>query len=199
LASLRREFRGNPLLARRVLEEVLDHLTLAAEEERRSGMSQFESEEKAVGRFGPADQFARRFGRFGVFFRLLLILCSLATVCVGLWLIFVIVVILPSRDSGHIALWRWVTLGFFAYSGLTLLYLFRGPRATWLRRIVLFASSAAFAAGAYGIVNMIQVARSGGHFEGYIILMGLVLCGHGLTAIAYTFLAHRVARAVRTA
>jgi len=196
LTSLRREFRGNPLLARRVLEEVKDHLALAAEEERRLGMSEFESEEKAVGRFGPADQFARTFDRFSVMFRLLLILSSLATVCVGLWLIAVIMFILPSRDPEHIALWRWVTVAFFAYSGFTLLYLFRGPRAKWLRKIVLLASVAAIVAGTYGIVNMIQVARSGGHFEGYIILMGLVLCGHGLTAIVYTLLANRVARVV---
>ncbi|MGH8596044.1 MAG: hypothetical protein ACREXT_05235 [Gammaproteobacteria bacterium] len=159
-------------------------------------MSQYESEEKAVGRFGPADQFARKLGHFGFAFRLLLILCSLATVCVGLWLVFVIAVVLPSRDPEHIAMWRWITLAFFAYSGLTLFYLFRGPRSTWLRGIVLLASAAAVTAGSYGIIYMIDVARSGGHFEGYIILMGLVIAGHGLVAIAYTVLTKRLARAV---
>jgi hypothetical protein len=196
LTGLRREFRGNPLLARRVLEEVRDHLALAADEERRSGMSPFESEQKAVERFGPASQLARKFDRFGLAFRALLILCALATILVGLWLMFVITFILPSRDPEHIKLWGSIAACFFAYSGLTLLYLFRGPRSTWLRRAVVTLSFAAIAAGAYGIVNMIEVGRSGGHFEGYIVLMGLVIAGHGVVALLYTVLTRRLARAI---
>jgi len=199
LASLRREFRGNPLLARRVLEEVRDHLALAAEEERRSGMSQHDSEKKAIERFGPANELARKFDRFGPAFRALLILCALATILVGLWLVFVIAVVLPSRDPEHIPMWSLITTCFFAYSGLTLLYLFRGPRSTWLRRIVTVMSLAAIAAGIYGIMNAIDVARSGGHFEGYIVLIGLVIGGHGVTALLYTMLTRRLARAVASA
>ena len=122
---------------------------------------------------------------------------SLATVLVGLWLIFVITVVLPSRDPEHIPLWRAVAAGFFAYSGLTWAYLIKGPRIAWLRWTVLLISLVAIALGIYGIVNMVMVARSGGHFEGYIILMGLILGGHGLTALVYTVLTRRIARAVR--
>jgi hypothetical protein len=91
-------------------------------------------------------------------------------------------------------MWTWITVSFFAYSGLTLLYLFRGPRSTWLKGIVLPLSVAAIAAGLYGIVSMLNVAKGGGHFEGYLVLMGLIVGGHGLTAIIYTFLSGRVAR-----
>jgi hypothetical protein len=196
LAGLRRELRGNPVLARRVLEEVRDHLLSCAEEERRSGMSPLESEQTAVGRFGPPDQFAQQFGRFGAAFRALLILCSLATLCVAVWLVFVVTVVLPSRDPEHIKLWGWVTLAFLAYSGLTILYLYRGPRATLLRWIVMLTSAAALSAGVVGIVNMVAVARTGGHFEGYMVLMGLVIAGHGLAALIYTVLTRRLARAI---
>ena len=116
---------------------------------------------------------------------------------VGLWLIFVFAVVLPSRDPEHIPLWRAVAAGFFAYSGLTWAYLIQGPRIAWLRWTVLLLSLAAIALGIYGIVNMIMVAQSGGHIEGYIILMGLILCGHGLTALIYTVLTRRIARAIR--
>lgn len=196
LARLRAELKGNPLLARRVMEEVGDHLWLAAADERRSGMSDHEAEERAVNRFGSPEKFARRFDRFAQPFRLLLGFASMATVCVGLWLLFVIAVVLPSRDPTHIPLWRSVAAGFFAYSALTWVYLIKGPRVAWLRWIVTIASLAAIVLGVYGIVNMIMVARSGGHFEGYIILMGLILGGHGLCGILYTVLTRRIARSV---
>lgn len=196
LSSLRREFRGNPLLARRVLEEVGDHLAQAAAEERKSGMSDSEAERRAVERFGPPGEFARKFDRFGPPFRLILLFTSLATVGVSLWLLFVIAVVLPSRDPGHIPLWSWAAGGFFAYSALTWAYLFWGPRHVWLRNAVLGASVVAIALGVYGIHSMIEVGKSGGHFEGYIILMGLELIAHGLSAILYTALTHRLAQRV---
>ena len=196
LAQLRVALKVNPLLARRVLEEVSDHLALIADEERRSGMSDHEAEEKAVRRFGPPDQFARRFDRFALPFRLFLLFASISTAVVGLWLLFVIAVVLPAHDPAHIPLWRGITAGFFAYCGLTWTYLIRGPRSAWLRGIVLVASVAAIAAGLYGIVNMINVARSGGHFEGYIIFMGLILCAHGLFAVIYAVLSRHITRSV---
>jgi hypothetical protein len=142
-------------------------------------------------------QFARTFDLFVLPVRWLLIFMSLATVLVGLWLIFVTTAVLLSRDPEHIPLWRAVAAGFFAYSGLTWAYLFKGPRVAWLRWTVLLLSLAAIALGIYGIVNMIMVAQSGGHFEGYIVLMGLILGGHGLTALIYAVLTRRIARAIR--
>ena len=142
-------------------------------------------------------QFAQTFDRFVLPFRLLLIFMSLATVLVGLWLIFVTSAVLLSRDPEHITRWRAVAAGCFAYSGLTWAYLITGPRIAWLRWTMLLLSLAAIALGIYGIVNMIVVAQSGGHFEGYIILMGLILGGHGLTALFYTALTRRIARAIR--
>lgn len=162
-------------------------------------MTHHDAENRAVGRFGPASRSARAFDRFETPFRILLLLASAATALVGAWLVFVILVVLPSRDPGHIALWRTVALASFVYSALSWTYLVKGPRVVWLRTIVLVLSVAAIAAGVYGIVDMIGVARSGGHFEGYIVLMGLIIAGHGLSAILYTLLSSRIARSVRAA
>ena len=198
LDALRRALRREPLLARRVLEEVADHLAEAVAAGRRSGMSQHEAEEAAVRHFGPAGEFARSFDRFALPFRLLLGFASLATVGVALWLFFVITFVLPSRDPVHIPMWRAVAVCFILYSGLSWTYLLRGPRHAVLRWAVLALSVAAIGCGIYGIVSMIRTADSGGHFEGYIVLMGLILAGHGLCAIVYTLLTARIARQLRT-
>ena len=197
LAELRRSLRGNPLLARRVLEDVADHLAEAVAAARRSGMSERDAEEEAVRRFGPAGPLAAQFDRFGLPFKLLLLFASVATVGVGLWLLWVIRFILPSRDPTQIPMWRTVALCFLAYSGLCWTYLGVGPRNALLRWTVLSVSLAAIAIGLYGVVGMIRQGIQGGHFEGFIVLMGLILAGHGLSAFGYTLLTRRIEKQVR--
>jgi hypothetical protein len=199
LRELRRALKGDPLLARRVLEEVADHLAEAAEEERRSGMSDSDAERNAVRRFGYADRFARGFDRYIMPFRVLLIFASIATVGVALWLFSVIALVLPARDPGHIPLWRAVALCYMAYSALSWGYLVKGPRSAILKWTVTPISVAAIAAGFYGMISMILIGIHGGHFEGYILLMGLLLAGHGAAQIVYALLAMRIARRIRAA
>lgn len=193
LRALRRALRGNPFLARRILAEVADHLAEAAEAGRRNGMNQHEAEEDAVRRLGPPEAFARRFDRFATPLRLLLVTASICTVGIALWLLWVCAVILPSRDPAHIPLWRTVAICYVAYSGLSWAVLLRGARAQLLRGLVIAASVAAVALGLYGIGSMVQVARTGGHFEGYLILMGLMLAGHGLAALGFAAITRRAA------
>ena len=162
-------------------------------------MSEMDAEKDAVHRFGPANEIARRFDRFALPFRLLLVGASAATALVALWLLWVIAVVLPARDPAHIPMWRVVAVCFLLYSGLSWAYLLRGPRNVILRWLVLGLSAVAFACGVYGIVQMMRRAAAGGHFEGYIILMGLILCGHGLSALVYTLLTARIARQLRAA
>jgi hypothetical protein len=47
------------------------------------------------------------------------------------------------------------------------------------------------ALGVYGIANMLR--QPAGHFEGYVVLMGLILSVHGATGIAYSLIAGRSA------
>lgn len=197
LAELRRQLRGDQLLSRRVIEEVADHFAEAVAAERRSGMSQKEAEENAVRRFGPADRFARQFDRFALPFKGLFLLASLATVGVGAWLFWVIAVMLPAHNSAQIPMWRTIAVCFFTYSVLSWTYLVRGPRNAVLRWTMLAASVVAIGLGLYGVVQMVLRAFAGADVEGYIVFVGLVLCGHGLVAIGYTLLTGRIARQFR--
>jgi cation transport ATPase len=198
LNELRRALRHDPLLARRVIEEAADHLAEIVAAERRSGMSQHEAEEAAVRRFGSAGDLARDLDRFSLPLKALFAVATTATVLVACWLFFVIARVLPSRDPAHIPMWRTVAFAFLVYSGLCISYLIVGPRRTVLRYTVLVLSVAAVGLGAYAIVQMIHVANVGGHFEGYLVLMGLILAGHGLTAILYTIITAAIAKRVRS-
>jgi hypothetical protein len=117
----------------------------------------------------------------------------------ALWLSWVVMIVLPARDPGHILQWRIVALAFLGYASLTFAFLIRGPRPAWLRWALLGLSVLAIALGVWGIVGMMHVARTGGHFEGYIVLMGILLSVHGLAAIGYERLTARIARKVRLA
>jgi hypothetical protein len=194
LAELRRELRGNPLLARRVLEEVADHLADAAAAGRESGMSSHDAEEAAVRRFGPAPAFARRFDRFAPPLRAILVLCSLATAGMGLWLFWVIAVVLPARDPAHIPLWLGIATAYLAYAALSWAYLAAGPRQPVLRIAGPAGSAAALA---WGLVLIATCARAP-HFEGYLLLMGVVLVVHAVAAIATMLITFGIARRLRT-
>lgn len=197
LRELRHALRHDPLLRRRVLEEAADHLAEIVEAERSSGMSQHDAEQRAVSRFGPAESLAHQFDRYSTLLKLLLALATAATVLVAFWLLFVIVRVLPARDPAHIPLWRSVAAGFLLYSGLCLTYLVAGPRPAALRWVVLTLSVVAIGLGGYAVASMVSVARAGGHFEGYLVLMGLILSGHGAVAILDTILTTSIARRLR--
>jgi len=124
-------------------------------------------------------------------FRIMLISEAFATAAVGLWLMFVIATVLPARDPGHVSLWRAVATGCFAFSVLSWVCAFAASPA--LRRLLFATALVATAAGIYGIVSTVVRGGPGGHFEGYLLLMGLILSGHGLTAATYALLAGRLA------
>ncbi|MBI1797603.1 MAG: hypothetical protein HYR74_11215 [Candidatus Eisenbacteria bacterium] len=194
LRELRHALRRDPLLARRVIEEARDHLTLIADEERRHGMSQHEAEEAAVRRFGPAGPLAVQFDGFSLPLKIMVGLSAGMTLMVALWLITVIVAILPARDPARIPLWTGLAAGFLIYSGLTLAYLIVGPKQPVLRATVLALSVVAIALGAYGVVRM--ATATSGHFEGYLLLMGLILAGHGIVALIDTAMSAAIARRI---
>lgn len=194
LRALRRELRRDPILARRAVEEAADHLQQIVAAERRNGMSQRDAEEAAVRRFGPVGSLARQLQVFALPLKLLVGFASLITVAVAFWLFTVIAGVLPARDPAHIPLWTGVAVGFLAYSSLCLAYLLLGPSHRWLRAAVLILSGGAVALGLYGIARM--VTADSRHFEGYILLMGFILAGHGLAAFIYTATSALIARRI---
>jgi hypothetical protein len=132
----------------------------------------------------------------GGWLRVLLVLASLATAGVALWLLSVTLLVLPSRDPTHLDFWRRVAGGFLAYSALTWAYAARGRRSRPLWGAMVLFSCAAAAAGLYAFGSMIRTANAGGHFEGYIGLMGAVLCGHGVVGLTSVLSPRRSARRI---
>lgn len=123
--------------------------------------------------------------------RRLLILGSIATATVALWLMSVIAFVLPAHDPARLPFWRIVLLGLLAFSALSGAWLIRGPRSTMLKWSMRVASVAALAAGLTGIAQMMARANQGRDFEGYIVLMGIVLVGHGAAAALDTLVSAR--------
>ena len=194
LQQLRHELRRDPLLARRISEEAADHLEQIVAEERRKGMSQHEAEQAAVNRFGPPGPLAHQFDGFSFPLKVMLVLASLMTLAVAAWLVSVIAFVLPVRDPGHVPLWTGVAAGFLVYSGLCIAYLLLGARLAWLRAVVLALSLVAIGLGAYAVARMVRESATGAHFEGYLLLMGLILAAHGLIALANTAVSMIIAR-----
>lgn len=127
----------------------------------------------------------------------LLTCCALATGAIALWLVVVITTVLPSRDPAHVPLWTALALGFFVYAALTLAFVVRGPRPPALPMAVVLLSLAAITFGGYATTRMLAAADSGAHFEGYLLIMGIVLAAHGLCALAYAARSASIARRVR--
>jgi len=196
LAELRTALRRDPLLGRRVVEEAADHLREIAAEERRKGMSQSDAEEEAVRRFGPAGPLAAQFGGFVLPLKLMVGVGSLVTIAIAAWLFSVIAFVLPSRDPSRIPMWTGVAIGFLMYSGLCLAYLIVGPRHAALRISVLALSVVAITLGLYAVLRMVSPGASGGHFEGYLLLMGLILAGHGVVTLVYAAMSGAIARQI---
>ena len=197
LQRLRTELRHDPLLARRLCAEVADHLAEIAANERRQGMSDHEAEEVAVNRFGAPGPLARQFDPFSFPLLALLACGALATGAIALWLVGVIALVLPARDPARLPLWTGIAIAFALYAALSLAYVLRGPRPAVLVPAVVTASLAAIAFGSYLVQRMLAATGPGAHFEGYLLLMGVVLAGHGLCALAYVTLNSVITHRIR--
>ena len=151
-------------------------------------MSPEDAEEAAVRRFDAPEALARQLEPFSFPLRVLLVTGSLATGAIALWLCFVVAVVLPARDPAHVGMWTAFAAGFFLYAGLTLALVLGRPRGSWLPASVVVLSLGAIAFGGYAVASLIHAARTVGHFEGYLLVMGAVLAGQGLCALAYAAL-----------
>jgi hypothetical protein len=114
----------------------------------------------------------------------LLGLAACATSSVALWLFVVSLAVLPSRDPDHVVVWQAIAAAFLTFSLLSWTAI--GSRAGRSIRIALAGSALlAIAAGCFAIGRM--VFASGGHFEGYLLIMGIALAAHGVLAAAYAW------------
>ena len=122
----------------------------------------------------------------------LLVLASVATAGVAVWLFFVTAFVLPAHDPDHIPMWRTIAVALCAFCALSWGCLATGGRRGLLRWPLLAISAAAVGLGLFGIVDLLRRAGESGDFEGYILLMGLTLAGHGLAGVVYTLRAGRI-------
>jgi hypothetical protein len=148
-------------------------------------LSKHDDEQDAVQRSGSTGDRTPRVERLAQPLRLLLGLASLATAGAALWLFWVAAFVLPLRDPGHVPMWRAVAVCFLGYSALSWTYLLRGSRDATLRWALLAVSIVAIGLGLIGGVRIVRSAGAGGHFEGYLVLLSLILVLHGACAIGY--------------
>jgi hypothetical protein len=119
--------------------------------------------------------------------RSILLLSSGALFAVALWLVSVTLLVLPHLDPAHLSMWRMVAVAMFAYATLSV-FVLRGSVSRILRGVVVVSSGVAVAAGSLAIASKLRASGEGGHFEGYLVLMGLIVAGHGIAAILNHFL-----------
>ena len=113
---------------------------------------------------------------------------AFTTALIAAWLVMVLTTVMPVRDPAHIPVWSAIMLGVFVYSGVTLAVVLQGPRPA-LAGLLALLSVGAVAFGAFAVRSMAVAARTGAHFEGYLLLMGIAVGGHGVCALAYAALA----------
>ena len=126
----------------------------------------------------------------------LLACCTVSTTLIACWLLWVTTTVLPVRDPDHVRMWTAIAAGFLVYAGLTLGVVVRGPKPVLIRMLSVL-SLGALAFGGVAIRAMYVSVTTGAHFEGYQLLMGLAIAGHGVCALAYAVAASSTTRRAR--
>ena len=134
---------------------------------------------------------ARGYRRAGWSLGLVLVAASAATAAISMWLFFVAIVVLPRRDPADAVTWRMIAAAFAVYSIVSAAFVLIGSERPFLRRIFMLFSIMAMAFGTYVTGHMVRAAGAGRGFEGYMLIVGATLAGHGLVAIVYAILTAR--------
>ncbi|HEX3428685.1 MAG TPA: hypothetical protein VHS36_07755 [Candidatus Limnocylindrales bacterium] len=113
-------------------------------------------------------------------------LASIATAAMALWLVWVVMTVLPSRDPGHLQLWAVVAGASAVLVGLSLGATRRAGATIHL--LLALLSIVAIAFGLLVAVSFLTTTSSGDR-EGYLILIGAILTIHGILGLAWTALA----------
>jgi hypothetical protein len=118
--------------------------------------------------------------------RLLTVGAGLTTGLIAIWLLFVLAMVMPARDPERIPMWSAIAAAMSIYAALTLGFAAGTSAKAWIRVVIGGMSMLAVVAGAYGIAAMLTA--KGRAFEGYVLVMGIVLVVHGSSALAYVTL-----------
>ncbi len=107
--------------------------------------------------------------------RTLLRLATAATAATAAWLVSVSIAVLPVRDPARVGFWLTVAAALLAFAALTALHLARwgGALVRWL------AGGVGLLAMVTGAWLAISTLAGSGEFEGYLVVIGLVVAAHG--------------------
>ncbi|MBA3584131.1 MAG: hypothetical protein H0W36_06315 [Gemmatimonadetes bacterium] len=183
LKALRRHLRAHPLLARRVLEEVADHLADGVAAAQEAGASLDEAKRAAVTRFGPVSELAGDLSRHAKLRAASLVGAS-GSLGSGLMIALIVGFVLPAENADQIPFWTTVAIGFLAYGTLTWLYLSRGFHSL-MRLVLMVGSVAGVIVGVAAIGHSLYLARLTGDWEAYVTMFGLALVVHAVALLAY--------------
>jgi hypothetical protein len=114
---------------------------------------------------------------------LALAMASLLTAAAAVWLVSVSMSVLPERDPAHVRFWQTVAAALLAFVAAGLAYLRPGHRRAFERVSLAALGVIAAGLGLGAVVREAGVGRSGGHFEGYLLLLGAVVAAHGVAAL----------------
>ena len=186
LDDLRRRLRFDPLMARRVLPEVTDHLDDGVAGEMRAGASRAAAEARVVERFGSAGDFVARLGDHATL-RAVVLLAAAGSIAIGVLIALIAMFVLEhDEDAGDLPILAVMSGGYLFYGGLTWLHL-SGGAARLLRPLLVFGSAVAVLGGIAVAVHSLYLALVTGDWEAYATLFGVVLSGHGLILLAYVW------------
>ncbi len=181
LAEFERRLRLLPVDRERVVAEFRAHLEEAIAAEERAGTSYPAAIRNVLARVRAPAAIAKQYRPHGTFFNGAVSLGALACGLVAAWPFVIAASVVPERDPSRVVFWNAVAVGFLGYALLTVAYLRLAPRSAAAAGAVLIASAMAVASGVLFAVPMLTTS---GDFEGYIVLMGVVLGGQGLVVAA---------------
>jgi hypothetical protein len=182
LDQLRHALRLGPSDGERVVSEFRAHLADSIANAEARGMAREDAVRSALARIGDPAVVARAYdGRHRVHDAAVL-LGAMACLGVAAWLFVVAASVVRLFDPTRVAFWNAVGFGYLTYAAITAGYVVIARRSRVGRVFAAGSSVAAVLAGAAFAVPMLL---TDGDFEGYIVLMGVVLAGQGAVVLAH--------------
>jgi len=115
--------------------------------------------------------------------QVLLRTASAAVIGMVAWIGWVVAVVLPSRDPGSIGTWSAIAVGSACLAAVALVATRRDGNERTLRVALGVLSGIALLFGAFVITTLVEPA--GGHFEGYLLLVGSILALEGALGLGW--------------
>ncbi len=178
--ELRRTLRSQGIFDAQVVDELRDHLIDAIEEGRLRGLTVDAAESEALARCGPPELVSAHVAagvprlRRGA----LLALCT-ATILASAFLSLSLLIFQPPRANYPV--WIVEAMLFAIQGAITIIVLLRGGAPSTSIRALLTAGGIAVAY----VGSSALYATATHHFEGYVLLLGILLTFQGILTIVY--------------